>query len=186
MLDILRHNILTLVTAIEECRDRKQILPCLVLLYSGIDVAASLERSPKEGTAMAFQRWAKNYLISKSNLDCSAKDLYGARCGIIHTFSSSSDYSRSGKAREVIYAWGDASAAKLRAITLAVKKDYIVLDVNELIKVFKNGVDTFFYDLSNDPKRRERLKMNAGKWLANMDKTVIDDVIKILDRPPDT
>ena len=186
MLDVLRNNIMSLFSAIEDCRNRKQILPCLILIYSGIDIVASLEKSRGEGTASAFQRWANNYLLPEKNLGCSSKDLYGARCGIVHTFSAASDYSRSGKAREVVYAWGTASATNLRAISQAVGRDHIVLDVDELIKVFKNGVDRFFSELLEDPKRKALVAVNAGIWFTNMDKAVIDNVMNIIDKSPDT
>lgn len=186
MLDILRNNLMALLSAIEDCRGRKQVLPCLILLYSGIDIIASLERSDKEGTASAFQRWTNNYLLTEKNLGCSSKDLYGARCGIVHTFSSSSDYTRTGKAREVIYAWGNASAVNLRAVSQAAGRDNIVLDVDELIKVFRSGVNMFFADLSKDSMRAEQVVKNAGLWLMNIDKTVIDNVLDIIERTPDT
>jgi len=186
MLEFLWNNIKTLLSAIEDCRNRKQILPCLVLTYSGIDIVASLEKIPEERTGATFQRWANNYLLPEKNLDCSAEDLYGARCGIVHAFSSASDYSRAGKAREITYAWGNASAANLRAINKAFGKNYIVLDVDELIEVFKNGVNTFFADLLKDPIRKNLVEKNTGVWFTNMDKAIIDSVMNILDKSPDT
>jgi hypothetical protein len=186
MLHVLRNNINSLFSAIEDCRNRKQILPCLILIYCGIDVVASLEKSKEEGTASAFQRWANNYLLPEENFGCTSKELYGARCGIVHTFSAASDYSRSGKAREVVYAWGTASAKDLRSISKAVGRDHIVLDVDELIKVFRNGVYRFFSELLEDPKREKLVAVNASVWFTNMDKAVIDNVLNIIDKSPDT
>jgi len=177
---------MTLVAAIEDCRNRKQILPALVLLYSGIDILASLERKGKEGTASAFQRWAKNYLETEDNLGCSANDLYGARCGIVHTFSPASKYSQTGKAREIDYAWGDARVDKLQAIFRATGKNYIALHVDKLIDVFKAGANKFFSDVSNDSERSKLVAKNAGIWFTNMDKALVDNIIDIIEQSPDT
>ena len=186
MLDVLRNNIKTLISAIEDCRDRKQTLPCLNLIYCGIDIVASLERSKIEGTASAFQRWTNDYLLSEKYFGCSSKDLYGARCGVVHTFTSASDHSRTGKARQVIYAWGKASVADLQIITQTIGRSDIVIHLDELIKAFKIGVNKYFSELSKDPKRTKMAATNAGVWFINMDKSVINNVMNIIDKLPDT
>src|SRR5664280_369361 len=108
---------LDLKDSIEDCLVKCRILPCLILLYSGIDVFASLEAQPGQSTKDAFLYWVEAYMLKGRSLSCSALDLYAARCGIIHAFSWSSDLSRSGKARKIMYAWGTADAAKLDIVT---------------------------------------------------------------------
>jgi hypothetical protein len=46
-------NLSELLVSIEECKAQQRILSTLVLIYSGIDVVASLERQPGEGTKTA-------------------------------------------------------------------------------------------------------------------------------------
>ena len=186
MLDVLRNNIKTLISAIEDCRDRKQILPCITLIYCGIDIVASLEKNKGEGTASAFQRWTNNYLLPEKIFGCSSKDLYGARCGVVHTFSSASDYSRIGKARQIIYAWGKASANDLQRIAKTIKRNDIVIHLDELITSYKNGVNNFFSELSKDPERVKMVTNNAGLWFTNMDISKVKNALNIFDNLPDT
>lgn len=186
MIENLQDNILNLLAAIDDCRERKQLLPCLLLIYSGIDIVASLERKYDEGTAAAFQRWVDNYIYPETNFDCSSKDLYGARCGIVHTFSSFSDYSRSGRAKEVIYAWGNASADKLREVSKTVGRTNIVLDIDRLIFVFKSGVGNYFLEVSKNFDRSKNVMKNAGLWLMNLGKNDLEDIMKMINQAPGT
>ncbi len=94
----------TLFGAINSCEANKFVLPALMLIYSGIDILASLERRKGEGTKASFTRWVDEYLLKAVSLPCTSLELYAARCGILHTLTPESDLSRKGKAREVGYA----------------------------------------------------------------------------------
>ena len=48
-------NLIALLKSIEECLAKGRILPCLMLLYAGIDVVASLEAG--RAGPRAFRRW---------------------------------------------------------------------------------------------------------------------------------
>jgi len=91
--------------SIEDCVSKGRVLSCLTLLYSAIDIFASLERQPNKGTRGSFVRWVDTYMLPNSALQFSSIDLYAARCGIVHAFSAESDLSRSGKARKIVYGW---------------------------------------------------------------------------------
>lgn len=77
-----------------------------MLLYAQIDIAASLNRpvSKSQVTREDFKNWVNQYLLPNSNLDCSADDLYAARCGLLHTYMAESKASRAGKAKQTFYA----------------------------------------------------------------------------------
>ena len=99
----------------ELCIHAKLISPALVLVYSGIDAAGGLYASdPAAPVGARFIDWVTRYLLPATpKLEASAQDLYGARCGLLHNFSSESNLSRRGGARQVQYAWGNSSAATL-------------------------------------------------------------------------
>lgn len=78
-------NVTQLFDAIEDCLAKGRLLPCLTLLYSGIDVIASLERKPGEGACAAFVRWTEENLLKVHPLQCTGLELYAARCGVVHT-----------------------------------------------------------------------------------------------------
>lgn len=59
----LHANLSTLFQAIETCLERRLALPALMLIYSGIDVVAAIERRPDEGTRSSFTRWVDRYML---------------------------------------------------------------------------------------------------------------------------
>jgi hypothetical protein len=181
-LESLRDNLDTLLSAIEDCRVRKQVLPCLVLVYSGIDIAASLERVDGEGIGPAFRRWATRYLVVRGKLDCTADDLWGARCGIVHTYTAASDHSRVGRAREVVYSWGTASAADLAAMVQATGRDYAAIHIDSLVASFRSGVSTFLFEIAVDKTRLSAVSDRAGVWFTNLDKSVGDQFLRVIGR----
>lgn len=177
MLDLLKKNIATLLAAIDDCYERRQLLPCLILIYSGIDVLASLEKEDSEGTGTAFQRWTSRYLRPENSLYCSSSDLYGARCGIVHAMSSKSDYSVKGKAKEIVYAWGKGNPEKLKLINNIYGKNYIVLHIDDLNAAFKSGIIVYLSEISIDLARSGEVAKRAGVWLSNMDRNTLDKVL---------
>src|SRR5438045_609045 len=88
----LEKNLIALVESMEDCMAKGRLLPCLVLLYAAIDIVASLESGKASGSA--FMAWSDKYLLQGTSLPCTASDLYGARCGILHTLSAESNMSR--------------------------------------------------------------------------------------------
>jgi hypothetical protein len=76
------------------CLEKRRVLPALALLYAGLDIVASLERAPDERPKPAFLRWVNSYMKPDERLGCTAVELYGARCGILHASSAESDLSR--------------------------------------------------------------------------------------------
>ena len=89
--------------AIEQFADQRFILPCLTLLYSGIHVLSSLEAGAKETVESRFTRRTQTYLLPRGIFNCSALDLYAARCAVVHTFTCNSRLSDTGKARTIMY-----------------------------------------------------------------------------------
>jgi hypothetical protein len=87
-------NVTEQLNAIEDCLERRRIIACLCLIYSAIDVIASLERRPNESTKAAFVRWVSENMSKARPLPCTPLELYAARCGILHTFAADSDLSR--------------------------------------------------------------------------------------------
>lgn len=92
------------------CAEKKNRLGTLILLYSGIDMLASLTR-PKtqmDTDGATFKDWVRTYLLPrKPALKITAEDIWGARCGILHTNQPDSKTSRKGVARVLQYVKGE-------------------------------------------------------------------------------
>lgn len=166
-----------IVRAVDLCLGEKLILPTLMLIYSGIDALAALEKHQDEGTKRSFVRWADRYLAPK--MTCSGIDLYGARCGIVHSLSASSDLSRDRKARLVIYAWGTSKAEDLEAIAEALEwKNQVVIHISDLRDSFAEAIGEYFEDVATDEARVAMVTKNAGKeWLSHVPGEVVDILI---------
>jgi len=174
MNDAFYKNTISMIDSIEDCLEKRRLLPCLVLLYTGLDVMASLERQQSEGTKAAFVRWVDKYFLKAQPLSCNATELYAARCGVLHTFTAESDLSRQRKARMLIYAWGDASVEDLAQTAVLLNRDDMVsVHVRDLIDAFQHGIAEYIQELNADFKRQRVVTQRAGLWFINMQPDVI-------------
>lgn len=175
--NVFRQNMQELLEVVEDCAVRGRLLPCLTLLYSAIDVLGSLEKKENEGVKKTFVRWVDQYMLSTHPLPCSALELYGARCGIVHTFTPHSTLSR--KHREIIYAWGKADVTKLSEASLRLGRGEVALHVHDLIAAFKSGVSAYLKDVASDPQREKHFKATIGLWFTMIDRNHVSNFLAV-------
>ncbi len=170
-LDELNVKIKTLVEAIESCFNEKRFLPGLILLYSTIDILASLNR-PKSHLNVQkkdFCEWVEKYLLPNCSFRCKTIDLYAARCSMIHTYMAESQLSRNEKANMIFYAWGKANEKELQeAISKMNKKNILALHVDKLLQALKKGIQDFKKSLSKDLEQKNLVIDRATKWFENI------------------
>jgi hypothetical protein len=165
--------------SIEDCLSKGRVLSCLVLLYSAIDIFASLEGNRSEGTKDAFVRWVDRYILPNAALQFSAIDLYAARCGIIHAFSAESDLSRNGRAKKLVYAWGTASADSLQKAGRVLGRSEISVHVRDLVYGFNRALIKYIDDVADSPAEHERFFHSVAKWLVGVDSSAFDGLAQI-------
>lgn len=177
-MDSLYRDLFSLFEAIDTCLDRRLSLPALILIYSSIDIIASLERLPMEGTRESFTRWTDRYLLHARPLPCTALELYAARCGVLHTLSAESDLSRGGKARRISYAWGTARTENLEtAFQRSDSLDIIVVHISELAEALRLGLANYLDEIDIDPQRAGNVARSAGLWLASLSSDRLRDFL---------
>jgi len=111
------------------------ITPALVLLFVTIDVASGLDPKLRSHPRVRdrFEAWVDKYFLPISRLSCSATDLYGARCGLLHDYSSESNLSSNGRAKEIYYALHDEEATQIqRAVVAADCSNAVVISIEAL------------------------------------------------------
>lgn len=173
-------NTFALIETIEDSLEKRRLIPCLALLYTGIDVVSSLERRAGEGTKAAFARWAESYLLKARVLPCTALELFAARCGILHTFTSDSDLFQKGQVRQIFYAWGNANADEFQESADILKRtDCVAVHVRDLIDAFRHGLATYVDELSQDEARQGVASKQAGMWFVNMDPKLIRQFVEL-------
>ena len=163
-------NLRELQEAIADCLAKGRYFATLMLIYAAIDIVASIE-SKRGSNKPSFIRWVDSYLIPAMPIDCTALELYAARCGILHTMTAESDLSRSGQARAIYYGWGDANSDELNAAIAASgnKDKVVVLNVEQLREAFLIAVVTWANEVSRDAERLKQVNAQSAKWFTNVD-----------------
>jgi hypothetical protein len=172
----LQQNLAQHLDAIEDCLQRRRVLSCLCLLYSGIDVVGSLETG--KSTRSTFVRWVEENMLKARPMPCTALELYAARCGILHTFTPDSDLSRKGGARKLNYAWGHASTDDLAKIAKALGRAEIAVHVRELIDSFRAGLDLYIEKVMQNPDRLRRVEESSSLWFTHLDRDTVANFLK--------
>jgi hypothetical protein len=133
----------------------------VILIYSGIDVMASLGMPEGQVDVKRddFISWADRYIKFPCDEQVTGEELYGARCGFLHTYTPHSKLSRVGKCRILSYA--DKSIPEVR-YNPHISKELVIVSVPAFAEAFFVGVDTFLVDIySSSEKARvadERFK----------------------------
>jgi hypothetical protein len=175
--DNIAKNMAHMLSAARRCLDERQILPCLTLLYAGIDVMASLEATPGEKVNVYFKRWVDTYLLPLTSWKCTAVDLYGARCAVVHTFTPDSDLSKRGAAKVIYYAHSGADVAKLEEVNSDFSRNAECLEVGEMITYFSDAILKYMVEVGGDPVRKTAVEAKAGLWFGDTDAGLIDEYL---------
>jgi len=168
----LEDNIFSQFLAIDMCIEKGFLMPSLILIYSGIDTLASLNRTKEKEkvTRSDFKDWCNDYLIPGSNLNCSAKDLYAARCGILHTSTAVSDSSKKDEASELIYYIGDISDKQSKYQEIIDEKyprKTIIINLENLEKAYKNSYFSFAKELEGNKAKRKMVYERAEYYFVD-------------------
>jgi hypothetical protein len=164
-------------SAIEICSAARLRGAALILLYAAIDIAAWMG-SDRTTVKARFTEWVDKYLLPGMSLKCSALDLYGARCGLLHSHSADSDLSRAGTVIELGYAWKPSTAHELEQLVQAgldlharagSKGDYfIAVQAEDLIGAFQKGIEVFLNDLDEDASKMEVASVKTASVLSDL------------------
>jgi hypothetical protein len=166
----LHRNLQQLDRGIETCLEHNLQIPALVLLYSAIEIVGTLaNEDPAAGSRKIFTAWVDKYLLKAKPLNCSAVDLFAARCALIHTFTSNASLIEEGKARRVFYAWGDAKATDLqRAIEQAERQaHFVAVHISDLFDGWRLGLQMFLQELESDPIRQAAVNARGSEFYAD-------------------
>ena len=136
----------------------------LVLLYAALDTLAWLASPDSEATGKGFQDWTDRYLLPDSSLPCTSADLWGARCGVLHTHGAESRSSASGKARQIWYYGRDRSKQHIEE-AMSGRADIVAVRTVDLIEAFAKAAKRFSDDLGRDPELASRAQAKVTRWL---------------------
>lgn len=146
-------NIYELRKAPGACLQNEYWLSAVKLIYSGIDNLAWLsgEHDRPNVEKQDFMNFVNKYLLPSSGLTCSSKELYSARCGLLHSNTAESDISRAGRARYLSYATGLSSEEKGYEHMLPESRHrHVVVDIDKLYKAYNRSIDRLNQRISKE------------------------------------
>jgi hypothetical protein len=125
------------------------VIATLILIYATIDIVsklAFLNNSNMNAVNKRYKGWVKKYLLPNLDAECTANDIYSARCAVIHSHTTESDLVQRKEAKEILYSWGGASIANLKAVGDEIKdykERFRYLHVDSLIEALETGLNQF-------------------------------------------
>lgn len=174
-----------IVEGAKHCLNLDLRTPSLILVYSGIDVAGWIHsRDPKgQDNHEPFTTWTERYLKPEHRFGCSALDLWGARCGMLHRSSPDSHWAESGEVRRILYSWGEADPADLqKAADELHPDDYVAIHIDDLVDGFRMALMSFLEGLDGlSRERRTAVRAKSRRVFADMPREPLDPFLDGLD-----
>jgi hypothetical protein len=125
----------------------------LIIIYSTIDTCGLLDAPPSQTTASgaSFKAWVKKYLLDRPGIEFTDVDLWAARCAVLHTFTSESDMSKAGQARQLQYYTGDKATDHVQNFVSFTRSHdggkHLPVHYGDLCEGFFQAIKTFVPDL---------------------------------------
>lgn len=133
----------------------------VVLLYAAIDQMAWLSVDGEEAGNKGFKEWVQKYMVNQNHSllsGASAADLWGARCGILHTGAPESNDFKNGKARRIYY------SSNVGQVTTS-EAEVLVLSLEWLGTAFACGLVFFLDDLKSDAHKDTNARAKLARML---------------------
>jgi hypothetical protein len=109
-------------------------------------------------TGSDFKEWVDRYILPAADIHVSAEDLYGARCGLLHSLTGESKKHRELKARKVSYrrtvANGERGIVQLR---MAETLEPFSVNVDALGAAITNGIEKFLGEMEANPELNKKV-----------------------------
>ena len=152
----------TILGEIKKVQDADAIIATLVLTYIAIDTMSFLNMSPRKekNGSKEFIDWVKKYMKTDNNQPYKyiGKDMWAARCGKLHSYSSFSNYAEKNDCSLYGYHSGCDHEYDSRK-----NKRLVIISVPRLVNDFGEGLMAFFTDISKDKELKKRVDSRIGK-----------------------
>ena len=138
----------------------------VILIYAGIDTMAFLgmPKNQEDVTSTDFMAWTERYLKFPCKEQPTPTDLWGARCGMLHNYSSFSRLSRESKCRNIGY----VDHSKPEVMSDPGVPTLILISVKGLADAFFRGLDQYMIDLFANKERAAVAEARFGKLIHSM------------------
>lgn len=177
-------DIRELFSAIDMCHTHGLITPTAALIYVAIDTLSWMKYGTIENSSKKrFTLWSDEYIKEFFDENCSAIDLYSARCATLHSMSAESSLSSSGLARQVLHVSGKNSAdiPKIASKSLS-KVGTTCIHIDTLIKELKIGAAMFFEKSEACEQTMQHIDHARQKQLVKMPVDLFEKILPFIDK----
>jgi hypothetical protein len=185
--ETLAKNLLELAEGIETCIERRLQRPALILLYSAIDIASWLTGDNSDAkVGDRCTAWVDSYMLKAKPLNCTAIDLYAARCGVVHTMTSEARLIDQGRARRVLYGWGNAKTADLQETIrrMGQESEFAAVHVEELRDAWRLGLARLQGEMDADPALVCRVYERAAQFFGDLSTGLVGQFLALPESAP--
>jgi hypothetical protein len=134
----------------------------LVVTLTSIDIVSVLgmPEDQDRATKAGFVRWAERYIHLQGDTVISGLEWYGARCGVLHTYSPCSSLGKHSGVRIIGYVDDMVPSVRYRQGN---SPDFILVSVRAFVQAFFAGLDKYLIDLYSSPERARLADVRLGK-----------------------
>lgn len=138
-------------------------LAALMLVFATIDQMAWVSLPDDEDVkGRDFMAWVSTYMLGRNRTGLeavTAGDLWGARCGLLHTATAESSSLKKGTAsKKIAYSYGAVNAASLVS-------EWTVIKVEDLVTSLLTGILWFKADLDEADDQRAIANVKVARML---------------------
>ncbi len=155
-----------MLKGIDCCIETECLVSAVSLIYSAIDALSALTRpkSAADTKSGIFLAWVEKYMCPTSTLGCTAMDLYGARCGVLHNYGVDSQRRRDGVAQALIYKWKSGPDPDPQRAT-PLPQGAITICIEDLRKALGDAIKVFLHDVERDTDLLDRVNKHRRELL---------------------
>jgi hypothetical protein len=149
---------------VQACIEHQCLVSSVTLMLTTIDALAALTRpiNLRETNGAIFRAWLTRFLHPKQRLNCSVEDLWGARCGVLHTYSPEAIRAADAGARRVYYQWRQGPV--VGAIRVLPANSIIVI-IEDLHEALIDAVQSYLVEIPSDSNLQASLRAHLPSLL---------------------
>lgn len=153
-----------MLAGIQACLDAQCLVSAVTLMFSSIDALAALTRpvGQTDTRGANFQEWVERFLHPDRRLNCTSLDLWGARCGVLHTYSPESTRAFDKGAKRIFYRWREGPAADAGR---RIPANSLAIVIEDLLASLVDATHDYMAELATDAELEERLTAHLSSLL---------------------
>ena len=194
-IDSMNTQALSALSLLNELKDaafdalkRKHKNPALLLLYSFIDICATLaDRPPASRNRERFESYLRAHALCKWTR-FSTYDLWAARCSLLHAYSPLGDHTERANGAKALfyYSWPERPDQMADLLRSRGYKDFVLVDVEEIKTIAVSAYNTLWMRVDQNPEVELVVSENARHLLRDSHYIRLEQEMERLEDPEET